>query len=191
MVIAMTPLEIIAAALGITSVWLTVRQNPLCWPIGLVMVLLYAWFFLDARLYSLVLLHGVFAAMQLYGWWQWNQGLDDSGQRPVSSASAREVGLGLFAALILGLLLGLAMDRFTEAAYPWPDALLTAFSLLAQLWMALKRWQCWVLWVVVDVLYVGFFAFQSYWLTAGLYGVFIALALLGLHEWRASRVQPT
>ena len=185
----MTPLEIIASALGITSVWLTVRQNKLCWPIGLAMVLLYAWFFFDARLYSLVLLHGVFAAMQLYGWWQWNQGLDDSGQRPVSSASPHEVGLGLFAALILGLLLGLTMDRYTEAVYPWPDALLTAFSLLAQLWMALKRWQCWLLWIVVDVLYVGFFAFQSYWLTAVLYGVFIALALLGLREWRASRVQ--
>ena len=77
--------------------------------------------------------------------------------------------------------------RLTEAVYPWPDALLTAFSLLAQLWMALKRWQCWLLWIVVDVLYVGFFAFQEYWLTAGLYGVFTALAVLGLREWRASR----
>ena len=89
--------------------------------------------------------------------------------------------------LLLGLALGLAMARLTEAVYPWPDALLTAFSLLAQLWMALKRWQCWLLWIVVDVLYVGFFAFQEYWLTAGLYGVFTALAVLGLREWRASR----
>ncbi|MFG0380523.1 nicotinamide riboside transporter PnuC [Pseudomonas sp. zbq_18] len=185
----MTPLEIIASALGITSVWLTVQQNKLCWPIGLVMVLLYAWFFFDAKLYSLVLLHGVFAAMQLYGWWQWNQGVDDSGQRPVSSATRLEVSVGLSAAACVGLALGLTMSSLTEAAYPWMDAQLTAFSLLAQLWMALKRWQCWLLWVVVDVLYVGFFAFQSYWLTAGLYGVFIALALLGLREWRASRVQ--
>lgn len=185
----MTPLEIIASALGITSVWLTVRQNKLCWPIGLVMVLLYAWFFFDAKLYSLVLLHGVFAAMQLYGWWQWNRGLDDSGRRPVSEASSQEVSIGLLVAALGGLALGLAMSSLTEATYPWIDAQLTAFSLLAQLWMALKRWQCWALWVVVDVLYVGFFAFQGYWLTAGLYGVFIALALLGLREWRASRVQ--
>lgn len=183
----MTPLEIIASALGITSVWLTVRQNPLCWPIGLGMVLLYAWFFFDAQLYSLVLLHGVFAAMQLYGWWQWRQGVDDSGRRPVSTAGRNEVLIGLAAALGLGLLLGLAMDRLTEAVYPWPDALLTAFSLLAQLWMALKRWQCWLLWIVVDVLYVGFFAFQGYWPTAALYGVFTALAVLGLREWRAAR----
>ncbi|MDH0892822.1 MULTISPECIES: nicotinamide riboside transporter PnuC [unclassified Pseudomonas] len=183
----MTPLELLASALGVTAVWLTVRQNSMCWPIGLLMVLLYAWFFFDARLYSLVLLHGVFAAMQLYGWWQWRQGVDESGRRPVSNASRGEALIGLGAAVLIGLLLGLVMDRFTEAVHPWPDAFLTAFSLLAQLWMALKRWQCWLLWIVVDVLYVGFFALQDYWLTAGLYGVFTALAVLGLREWRAAR----
>ncbi len=183
----MTPLEVVAAALGVTAVWLTVRQNMLCWPVGLLMVLLYAWLFFDAHLYSLVLLHGVFATMQLYGWWQWHQGADYSGQRPVSDTSRRETLVGLIAALLIGMALGLAMQRFTEAVYPWPDALLTAFSLLAQLWMALKRWQCWLLWIVVDVLYVGFFALQDYWLTAALYGVFTALAVLGLREWRSAR----
>ena len=108
---------------------------------------------------------------------------------PSAPASPRR-RRALAAALAVGLLLGLAMDRLTEAVYPWPDALLTAFSLLAQLWMALKRWQCWLLWILVDVLYVGFFAFQEYWLTAGLYGVFTALAVLGLREWRASRTAP-
>ena len=56
------------------------------------------------------------------------------------------------------------------------------------LWMALKRWQCWVLWIVVDVLYVGFFLYQDYWLTAGLYGLFILLAVMGLREWRQARL---
>ena len=80
------------------------------------------------------------------------------------------------------------MTRYTEAALPWPDAALTAFSLLAQLWMALKRWQCWVLWIVVDVLYVVFFVYQAYWLTAGLYGLFTLLAVMGLREWHRSRM---
>lgn len=86
------------------------------------------------------------------------------------------------------LLLGSAMARFTEAAFPWIDASLTAFSLLAQLWMALKRLQCWPLWIVVDALFVGFFSFQGYWLTAGLYALFTALAVMGLREWRATLV---
>lgn len=184
----MTTLELIASALGVLAVWLTVRQNPLCWPIGLVMVSLYAWFFFEARLYSQVLLNGVFAAMQLYGWWQWTRGGSGDGGRPVVGATAIEVGVGLSVALLGSVGLGLLMATATEAVYPWPDAALTAFSLLAQLWMALKRWQCWLLWIVVDVLYVAFFLFQEYWLTAGLYGLFTMLAAMGLREWRRSRL---
>lgn len=183
----MTTLELIASVLGVLAVWLTVRQNPLCWPIGLVMVSLYAWFFFEARLYSQVLLNGVFAATQLYGWWQWTRGSDEGGGRPVVGATAKEVGVGLAVAVLGSLGFGLLMTH-TEAAYPWPDAALTAFSLLAQLWMALKRWQCWVLWILVDTLYVAFFVFQDYWLTAGLYGLFTLLAVMGLREWRRTRV---
>jgi nicotinamide mononucleotide transporter len=183
----MTTLELIASALGVLSVWLTVRQNPLCWPIGLVMVSLYAWFFFEVRLYSQVLLNGVFAAMQVYGWWQWTRGSNGEGGRPVVGATAREVSVGLVVAALGSVGLGVLMATATEAAYPWPDATLTAFSLLAQLWMALKRWQCWMLWIVVDTLYVAFFFFQEYWLTAGLYGLFTLLAVMGLREWRQSR----
>ena len=35
----MSGLELFAAVLGALSVWLTVKQNPWCWPIGLAMVL--------------------------------------------------------------------------------------------------------------------------------------------------------
>jgi len=37
----MSPLEIIASAIGILAVWLTVRQNCWCWPLGLIMVVMY------------------------------------------------------------------------------------------------------------------------------------------------------
>lgn len=48
----MSGLELFAAALGVIAVWLTVKQNPWCWPIGLVMVLLYSWIFFEIKLYS-------------------------------------------------------------------------------------------------------------------------------------------
>ncbi len=102
-------------------------------------------------------------------------------------ATAREVGVGLVVAALGSVGLGLLMATVTEAAYPWPDATLTAFSLLAQLWMALKRWQCWVLWIVVDTLYVMCVGLQEYWLTAGLYGLFTLLAVMGLREWQRAR----
>jgi nicotinamide mononucleotide transporter len=158
----MSWLELIAAGLGIIAVWLTVRQNPWCWPIGLLMVLLYAWLFYDWRLYSNLLLQVLFAGLQLYGWWQWTRG----GERHD------------------GLLLGYLMANHTDASAPWLDAALTSFSLVAQLWMAQKRLQCWALWIVVDLCYVAFFLHSGLYLTAGLYAVFTLLAISGWRSWQ-------
>ena len=55
------------------AVWLTTRQNRWCWPIGLAMVLIYAWIFFEVKLYSDMLLQVVYAVLQLYGWWQWTR----------------------------------------------------------------------------------------------------------------------
>ena len=69
----MSGLELIAAVLGVIAVWLTVKQNAWCWPIGLVMVLIYGWLFYEVKLYSGMLLQLAYALLQLYGWWQWQR----------------------------------------------------------------------------------------------------------------------
>lgn len=181
----MSGLELFAAALGVIAVWLTVKQNPWCWPIGLLMVVLYTWFFYEMKLYSNMLLQVIYAALQLYGWWQWTRvGANHQG-RTVTRLSRTAVLQGLSAGAVGGLLLGGATAYWTDAAQPWLDAMLTGFSLVAQLWMAQKRVQCWLLWIVVDVIFVGFFIYQGLYLTAALYSLFTLIAVQGFREWQA------
>ena len=181
----MSGLELFAAALGVIAVWLTVKQNPWCWPIGLVMVLLYSWIFFEVKLYSDMLLQVIYAALQLYGWWQWTRAGDARHGRQVSQLDGRSVALGLAVGAMGSLLLGAAMANWTDAAQPWLDAALTAFSLVAQLWMAQKRVQCWPLWIALDVIFVGLFIYKEMYLTAGLYALFLLIAVQGWREWRA------
>ncbi len=184
----MSPLELFAAALGVIAVWLTVRQHVWCWPIGLVMVLLYVWIFFDVKLYSDMLLQLVYAVLQLYGWWQWTRGGERHSGREVSRLSPTGLLLGLAVGTAGSLLLGYLMATHTDAAAPWLDAALTAFSLVAQVWMAQKRIECWPLWIVLDLLYVGLFIDKQLYPTAVLYAVFTALAVYGWLAWRqASR----
>jgi len=180
----MSGLEWFAAALGALSVWLTVKQNPWCWPIGLVMVLLYCWLFHDMRLYSQMSLQGVYAALQVYGWWQWTRPDSQREARKVSLLLPAQVNLGLLVGLLISVALGAAMSSWTDAEQPWLDAAITGFSLVAQLWMAQKRVQCWALWIVIDAVCVGLFLWQGLYLTAGLYALFTLLAIQGLREWR-------
>jgi nicotinamide mononucleotide transporter len=184
----MSGLELFASALGVIAVWLTVRQNPWCWPIGLVMVLIYSWIFYDVKLYSNMLLQVVYAALQLYGWWQWTRGGQADTGREVSYLPGSSVLIGLACGVAASVVLGALMANFTDATQPWLDATLTGFSLVAQWWMAQKRVQCWALWVVVDTVYVGLFVYQQLYSIAALYALFLLLAIQGWRQWRADPV---
>ncbi|WP_460123562.1 nicotinamide riboside transporter PnuC [Pseudomonas sp. S2_C03] len=184
----MSGLELFAAALGVIAVWLTVRQNPWCWPIGLVMVLVYSWVFFEVKLYSDMLLQVIYAGLQLYGWWQWTRAGQDHRGRDVTRLGTQALAGGLALGAIGSLLLGAAMAHWTDAAQPWLDAALTAFSLVAQVWMAQKRLQCWPLWIVLDCVFVGLFIYKGMVLTAALYGLFTLLAVQGWRTWRSDPV---
>lgn len=183
----MSPLELIASTLGVCAVWLTVRQNRWCWPLGLIMVLMYAWIFYDGKLYSNMLLQGVYALLQGYGWWQWTRGGSSQNGVQVSRLSSQNILLNLAIGAVGALALGYLMATFTDATAPWQDAALSAFSLVAQVWMAQKRVECWPLWIILDLLFVALFVQQGLYATALLYGVFTLLAVNGWLTWRRDR----
>ncbi|RMM40396.1 Nicotinamide mononucleotide transporter PnuC [Pseudomonas syringae pv. aptata] len=181
---AMSGLELFAAAIGVIAVWLTVKQNPWCWPIGLVMVVIYIWIFFDVKLYSDMLLQVIYAGLQVYGWLQWTRHGDGLPVKAVTTLQNSSVLKGLAVGALVSVALGAGMAHFTDAAQPWLDAALTGFSLVAQVWMAQKRVQCWPLWILLDVIFVGLFIYKELYLTAALYGLFTLLAVQGWREWR-------
>jgi nicotinamide mononucleotide transporter len=148
-------------------------------------VLLYSWIFFEVKLYSDMLLQVIYAALQLYGWWQWTRAGEAKTGRQVSRLDGKSVALGLAVGALGSALLGAAMAHWTDAAQPWLDAALTGFSLVAQMWMAQKRVQCWPLWIAVDVVFVGLFIYKGMYITCALYALFLLLAVQGWREWRA------
>ncbi|NID16081.1 nicotinamide mononucleotide transporter [Luteibacter yeojuensis] len=183
----MSPFEVFAALVSAAGVWLTARRSPWCWPVGLVSVVAYAWIFVDAKLYSDMLLQAIFAVLILYGWHRWLRNLDDGGHVRVAALSPREALLHLAIGGAAALALGYAMHRYTDASLPWLDAALTAFSLVAQWWQARRHAAAWWLWIAVDVFYVGEYVYKSLPVTAVLYVGFIVLAAMGLKAWRTVR----
>jgi nicotinamide mononucleotide transporter PnuC len=63
----MSPLELVAAALGLANIILIARRTILNYPFGIAMVLLYAVVFAQTRLYSAALLQLFFLGSQIYG----------------------------------------------------------------------------------------------------------------------------
>jgi nicotinamide mononucleotide transporter len=177
-------IEIIAAATGLASVWLTVRQNIWCWPTGLVMVALYAIVFFEAKLYADAGLQVVYIALQIYGWHQWLYGGKDRGALAVSRTSFKMIALLAAIACAVIALMGYLLATRTDAALPYWDSTATALSLIAQWMLARKLIENWIVWITVDLLSIGIYLAKGLYFTTALYAAFLILAVMGLVEWR-------
>lgn len=179
----MNPLEIIAVALGLANIGLLVKRSIWNYPFGMAMVALYCVIFAEARLYGEAALQVFFFVVQGWGWWLWARagGLAQSVVVTWMGWPARIAALALVAVSALGI--GWAMARFTDAALPYADATIAGASVVAQVLLAVRRVENWALWVAIDVLSVGVYINRELYLTAGLYAVFLVLAMMGLREW--------
>jgi nicotinamide mononucleotide transporter len=184
--VAADPFEIVGVVAGILSVWLTTRQKVWCWPVGIVSVAAFTVVFFRAKLYGAMGLQCVYVALLAYGWHAWLHGGAGRGALRVSQLPRRLGGGLLVLAAAASVVAGYWLRARTDQALPYVDGFTTSFSLAAQ-WMQAKKYlENWVVWVVVDVVYVGMSLSRGLTLTAGLYAVYIGLALLGFRDWRRS-----
>jgi nicotinamide mononucleotide transporter len=177
-------IEIVAAVLGVINVLLVVRRSAWNYPFGIVMVALYFFVFWNAKLYSDALLQIFFFVIQIYGWWAWVHARQVDHGVAVSWMSSDQRLRWLAATAVAVVLWGTGMARFTDAAAPFVDATTAGLSIAAQSLQSLRRVESWVLWIVVDLIAIGLFAWRGLWVTSALYALFLVLAAVGLFEWR-------
>ena len=176
-------LEIAGVVTTVVGIWLSTRRLLICWPVVLISDVLYLVVFYQARLFSDALLQIFFLAFTLYGWWHWWRGVQEEGEVRVVPLPWRGWLGGLAAGAVGSVALGWLMVRI-GAALPHLDAALTSYSLVASWWQARKHTANWWLWIAVDVVYVGEYLYKGLRPTAALYAGLVALAVLGLRDWR-------
>jgi nicotinamide mononucleotide transporter len=182
--------ERIAAILGVANVGLIVGRSVWNYPFAIAMVTLYFFVFADAKLYSDALLQIFFLAINVWGWREWVRSRGAAGEVVVETLSWTARGAWLLATLAGSIAWGYAMATFTDAAAPIPDALVAGFSISAQILLAMRRLENWLLWILVDLIAIPLYHSRGLVWTAWLYGLFLCLAIAGFAAWlRAWRRQ--
>ena len=184
---AVNPLELGAAVAGFANIALLVRRSVWNYPFGIVSVALLVPVFFAARLYSDAGLQLFYIVVQLYGWWAWWRASTDAGVVVVERLGIVTRLIWIGAILIFAMLWGAAMHRLTDAAYPYWDALIVALSVSAQILLAWRKIENWVLWIVVDLIALALYPARGLWVAAGLYAVYLILSVVGLRAWAKSR----
>ncbi len=189
--ITTTPLELVSFLLALVTVALNIRQNPWAWFFAIVSSALYAVVFYGARLYGDMSLQAVFIVVSFWGWYQWLRGGDEHQGIKVSRLRLAGKVLSVVAWLLSFLLIAVVLNNYTDTDVAYSDGFLTAGSLVGQVLLARKKLESWYVWIAVDVLYIGLYWYKDLLLTAVLYGVFVAMAIMGLLAWKKSMQQDT
>lgn len=184
---ATSPLELVAVAFGLVSVYLSAREHIISWPTAIVNVAIFFVLFWRAKLYADAVLQIIYLVLSIYGWYEWRFGGAQHSRLTVSQATRRHWAILAPIFLVGGIGLGALLARYTDSPLPYFDAMLTTASLVAQWMMTRKLLENWLVWIAADLVYVPIFIQRGLPFTALQYAVFLILAAMGWFGWRNSR----
>ncbi len=179
-------IEILSAITCLWSIWLNTRRKTAGWPIGLVSVTLASWVYYRSGLLAECALQVFYFASGFYGWWKWAASSRQSEDQSVEVLRLRnsELSYGLLAALLGSTLIWMALQQFPNSSRPIPDALLTGFSILAQVWLARRKIENWLLWIMINTGSVLLYLQRELWFFALLYLALLYLAVRAYADWK-------
>jgi nicotinamide mononucleotide transporter len=175
--------EIIAAALAVGYLVLAIRQRLECWLAALVSSCLYVWVLFGARLYMESALNAFYAAMAVYGFWQWRQGRGGAPLAVCRWPIARHAA-GALGVIALSVVSSYYLRRFTPAAWPFVDSLVTWSSVFATFLVARKVYENWHWWLIIDSASLYLYLTRRLYLTMLLFGLYLVLIVIGMRQWR-------
>jgi nicotinamide mononucleotide transporter len=183
--------ELISFVLSVTCVALNIRQIHWAWLFAILSSAMYGMVFYSSKLYGDTGLQIVFIIVAVWGWTQWLRRSNTDGAElalSVTQLGVRERLWAIAAWLIGFIILAQLLRSFTDTDVPYQDGFLTAGSLLGTVLLSRKKIENWLVWIVVDVLYVALYVYKGLMLTAALYALFVVMAYVGYRSWKRSEV---
>ena len=132
------------------------------------------------------LLNIFYFGMALYGWLKWHGGGNTDFELPVSVCPKRVHFVAIATILVLSVISGALLEKFTDAAYPYIDSATTFAAVWATFLVARKVLENWWYWLVIDAVSVFIYWSRELELTAVLFVVYVALIPIGLVSWTRS-----
>jgi len=187
--------EICAVLLALAYVILAIQQRRICWLAAIVSAMLYVHIFWQVALYLEAVLQIFYIAMAVYGWSAWGRQLLDEHSHHQSHDQAHDQShiqtwtgqqhlVACITIVSLSLILGWAMQEWTDAALPFFDAATTVCALLAT-WMVTQRLlENWLYWIAINTVSIGLYLSRDLSLTAALFAGYVILAIVGYRTWR-------
>ncbi len=206
-------LEVIAATLGIASVFYAKKENILVFPTGIISTGIYIYLLSQWNLYGDLIINIYYTIMSVFGWYMWRKIIDSAKKEhiPIARTTKKEKGIAtvIFIAASCFVIfiyryynimpnnlnitesISYAIHNLTSGslekfriAVPFLDTFTTAAAFVAMWLMAVKKIENWTFWMVTNIVSIPLYFIKGYGFTGIQYIVFLVLAFLGYQQWK-------
>lgn len=154
----MNYIDLITSALGLTCVFLAGRNSKYNFWVGYLYTAALFVMFWEKNLYASLLLQPVSLTINIIGQYRWShphkgeEAGDKKDELKVSMMSWAQRGIAIAAVFIIAGFWGWILDSlFPADPHPYLDSCVTVLILVAQFLSALKKWDCWIAWMLVNI----------------------------------------
>lgn len=159
-------IDLVTSLFGLACVFLAGRNSKYNFWVGYIYTFLLFLMFWNKHLYASLLLQPISLGINILGHYRWThprkdeQSAADSSALKVTMLTWPQRGLAVVSVFALAWLWGWLLSMlggkwfvgiFPSDPVPYLDACVTVLILLAQFLSALKKWDCWIGWLLVNI----------------------------------------
>ena len=180
-------LDILTTMLGLFYIWLEYRASIWLWLFGIIMPALDIYLYWSHGLYGDAGMACYYTVAALYGFAVWKFGRKKSQTTDVMPITHMPLRLYLPATVFFLLAWGATfyvLVTWTNSTVPVLDSFTNALSFVGLWALARKYIEQWWFWIVVDVVCCVLYVQKGIPFKAGLYGLYVVIAIAGYFKWK-------
>lgn len=183
-------IDLVSSVLGLTCVFLAGRNSKYNFWVGYLYTTALFLLFWNKNLYASLLLQPISLAINVLGHWRWThpreneQSAGDPTALKVSMLSWTERFFAIGSVFLIAGVWGWLLDSlFPNDPHPYLDSCVTVVILVAQLLSALKKWDCWMAWLLVNITQIILHLSVGHVFMPIVCGLYLANGLWSLATW--------
>ena len=179
-------LEFLAFSFGIISVIFAKKENILVYPTGIICTVITVYLLYKAQYFGDMMMNIYYSLMSIYGWWNWSRKTNNQYLVEITRFSKNDISLTTFLFLLtIGITYLVYIYNLSELAIPNYIDIFTSGIFFSAMWlMANKKLECWVFWIIGDIITVPLYAYRGLGMLSLQYIIFTILAIQGYIEWK-------
>ncbi|MBQ2515448.1 MAG: nicotinamide mononucleotide transporter [Bacteroidales bacterium] len=183
-------IDLVSSVLGLTCVFLAGRNSKYNFWVGYLYTTALFLLFWNKNLYASLLLQPISLAINVLGHWRWThpreneQSAGDPTALKVTMLSWTERFFAIGSVFLIAGVWGWLLDSlFPNDPHPYLDSCVTVLILVAQLLSALKKWDCWMAWLLVNITQIILHLSVGHVFMPIVCGLYLANGLWSLATW--------